>query len=123
MSVQCKAKARRTGARCTAWAGKDGFCFTHSPARAKARAQARKRGGRNRAVGKVGVWAGRITTIAEALNFINDLVIPDLIALENTVPRARALIASAEAAIRAITDGEIENRLSALENIVNRGST
>ena len=116
MATQCKSKTR-AGGRCSAYATQDGFCFTHSPSHAKERAQAHKRGGRHRAVPKVGVWSGRVVTIADALNFINDLVIPDLVALENTVPRARALIASAEAAVRAITDGELEQRISQLESL------
>jgi hypothetical protein len=83
------------------------FCFTHAPERAKERARAHKRGGQNRITPKVGTWNKRIATIADALDCLNDLILPDLIALENTVPRARALIAAIESAIRAIGAGEM----------------
>jgi hypothetical protein len=119
MAMQCKAKTR-TGARCTAYAVSDSqYCFTHAPERARERAQAHRRGGCNRIAPKVGKWQGRIKTIDDALTFLNDLVIPDLIALENTVTRARALIAAIETAIKAIDAGEVERRLTALENLVN----
>jgi predicted transcriptional regulator len=95
------------------------FCFTHAPERAKERARAHKRGGQNRITPKVGTWNKRIATIADALDCLNDLILPDLIALENTVPRARALIAAIESAIRAIDAGELETRLTALERILN----
>jgi len=117
MPTQCKSKTR-TGARCAAYATQDGFCFTHSPAKSRERAQAHKRGGRNRIAPKVGTWNKRITTIADALDCLNDLVLPDLIALENTVPRARAIIAAIESAIKAIDAGEIERRVTALEQIL-----
>lgn len=123
MATQCKAKTR-TGARCTAYAVNDSqYCFTHDPARARERAQAHKRGGRNRIAPKVGTWNKRIATIADALECLNDLVLPDLIALENTVPRARAIIAAIESAIKAIGAGELEARLAALEMVLKNRET
>ena len=52
MTIQCTALTKK-GTRCPNAAAESGFCFTHDPTRAKERAEARKRGGRNKRIQKV----------------------------------------------------------------------
>jgi len=117
MATQCKATTR-TGARCTAYAGSDGYCFTHSPEHAQARARAHRRGGRKRAVPKVaGAWARKIESIGDLVELLN-LVVLDTWQQENTAARSRALLAAIETGIKCLTEGEIEERLAAVEAVL-----
>lgn len=116
IAKQCKAKTKG-GARCGAYAvtGSD-FCLTHDPARAKERAERNRKGGRAKASPKAtaGIAAPQIESIADVIALVN-YVIADLWLLENTVPRARGLLAAGDAAVKALEIGELEARVAALE--------
>ena len=114
---QCKAKTK-SGRRCEAYAvaGSD-FCLTHAPERARDRAERNRKGGYAKRAPKpsANVAPPKIESIADVLAIIN-LVIADLWVLENTVPRARGLLASCEAAAKALEIGELEARVAVLED-------
>jgi hypothetical protein len=92
------------------------FCLTHDPQRAKDRAERNRKGGRAKRSPKAtdGVPAPRIESIADVLAIVN-FVVADLWLLDNTVPRARGLLAAGEAAVKALEIGELEERIAALE--------
>lgn len=117
---QCKAK-KKSGTRCEAYAviGSD-FCLTHDPGRAKERAQRNRAGGLAKAAPKAteGVDAPKVESIADVIALIN-FTIADLWLLENSVPRARGLLAAASEAIKALQIGELEDRVAALESMLN----
>jgi hypothetical protein len=119
---QCKAKTK-SGKRCEGYAltGSD-FCLTHDPKRAKDRADRNRRGGRAHRSPKPteGVAAPKIESVADVLAIVN-FVIADLWVLDNTVPRARGLLAAGEAAVKALEIGELEERVAALEKIASEG--
>ena len=113
---QCKAR-NRTGQRCNGNAGADGYCFTHSPNKAAERSAARKLGGyhRNMAAARVsGDTPIVIASMADVLALIN-ATIADTWQQDNGAARSRALLACADIAIKALTVGEFEARLAALE--------
>ncbi len=96
------------------------FCFWHSPAHAEEAAAARKVGGQRRR---------REHTIAGAyeleglegiggLRRVLDITLADLLGLENTVPRARALIAVVGSGAKLLEVGELEDRVKSLEQTV-----
>lgn len=115
MVADCKGKTR-SGARCQAPAGQSGFCYFHDPSMATVRAQARKMGGKARRAPKPseGTPAPVVSDVASILGLVNQ-VIADVWALENTCPRARALLSAAAEARNALSIGEFEERLKALE--------
>jgi hypothetical protein len=116
---QCKGTTRK-GTQCPNHSGADGFCFVHSPNRAKERAEARKRGGQNRAtphVADAGTIPAEIKTVADVLKVLQYTLI-ELIAQPNGVIRARALIACALGFLKALEVGELEKRLEAVEAIL-----
>lgn len=93
------------------------YCFAHDPARARERAQARKHGGERHRVSHGGDSAGlpcEVRTLADA-NKILAYVLAEVIPMENSIPRARVLLAVFDSAIRALEVGELEARISALE--------
>ena len=122
MTKQCKAHTKR-GTRCPNAAGADGFCFTHSPTRAAERKAARKLGGFNRraAVRVSGNEAVQIKDMGDVLRLIN-AVIADVWALENSPARGRVLLGAADMAIKALTNGELEERVKAIESRLNNGN-
>ena len=63
-------------------------------------------------------WAHKIESIGDLLDLLN-LVIADTVAQDNTAARSRALLAAIETGIKCLTEGEIEERLTELENRIN----
>jgi hypothetical protein len=118
---RCKATTT-TGAPCQAWAGNGSeYCFTHDPAQAERRAQARKLGGYNRRAAHGGAnpagLPGQVRSMADVLTVL-DYTLQECLALENSIARTRALISLATGYIEAIKTGEFEKRLEALEGRV-----
>jgi hypothetical protein len=119
--IRCKAM-KKNGQPCNAWAqGEGGFCFMHDPARAGERSAARKLGGfvtRARHGSDASALPGRIRSLDDVL-LILDYTLQELLSVENSIVRARALIALAGEYRAAITDSELVDRLAALEAVVN----
>ena len=116
----CQSTTRK-GHACGAPAGASGYCFIHDPARAKERAAARRRGGLKRVTphgGDAGNLPAEIRTLSGVLALL-DYTRLELVAMDNGIARARALISLASAYTEAIKIGELEQRLEALEAVVN----
>ena len=115
-SKKCQAKTKN-GRACTGYAVRNSkFCFTHSPSRARERAQARRLGGLRKVAPKAtaGKAAPVIATNTDVLGLVNATIF-DVWLQENTAPRARTLLAAGDAAVRALQIGELEERVRALE--------
>ena len=119
---RCKA-TKRDGRPCQAWsvAGSE-FCFWHDPARAADRARASANGGHARH-GRhlVSTDDGEPVSVADVADVLALLerAVNDVLTLENSIARARALGYLAGAALRALEVGQLEQRLEALEVILN----
>jgi hypothetical protein len=115
--MNCKAKTA-AGDPCKMPATKGGkFCFTHSPAHRRAQAEARKRGGQARHTQHAGnpeSIPARIESIEDARALLAYVMV-ELLAHDNSIPRARALLALFDSFVKALEIGEIEKRLQALE--------
>ena len=117
--VNCKATTK-SGEPCRAWAGESGYCFMHDPASGKARAKARKMGGKRRAVGHGGdlaILPAEIRTTGDVLALL-DYVTAETLVMANSLARGRLLVALAGAFIQAIKVGEFEDRITRLEEAV-----
>lgn len=117
VSAGC-AQAMPDGRRCRAPALRHGrFCFWHEPGKAEEAHEARRLGGlrrgRERTLAVAYDLAGLGST--EAIRRILEIAIFDALGLENSVARARVLIAGGLAAARLLETGELEARLAALE--------
>ncbi|MGB8645626.1 MAG: hypothetical protein WCF84_10340 [Anaerolineae bacterium] len=113
---QCEAKNAQ-GKRCGGYTvGGGRFCFAHDPARAKDRAEARRRGGQARQSPKAseGLPAVKIAGISDVLTLVN-ATIADVWLLPNSPARGRVLLAAAAAALEALQIGQLEERVRALE--------
>lgn len=116
ISRQCKAR-KRNGARCEAFAVIGSvYCLTHDPKRAQERRARNRAGGLARIAPKAtnGKSAPVISSVADCLQLLND-VISDLWVLENSVPRARGLLAASDAGLRVLDAGNLAERIAALE--------
>jgi hypothetical protein len=93
------------------------FCFSHEPQLRQKRSAARLKGGFNRrtAVRVSGDTPITIASMADVLKLIN-CVIADSWQQDNSAARSRVLLSCASVAIEALTMGEFERRLAALEN-------
>ena len=103
----CKANAIRGGR----------YCFHHAPETAAAAAKARKLGGQNRHTqhaGNLDAIPADIASIEDAGKILN-YALAELLIMENTIPRARALLALFDSYIRSFEIGELEKRIAALE--------
>jgi hypothetical protein len=119
--AQCKAKTQ-TGKPCKMRPikGSD-YCFNHDPAAAAQRAAARKRGGEARHTAHAGDPAivpeqiGNIQDARKILDYVKD----ELLAMDNTIARNRALLALFDSFAKALEIGELEERIAALEARLN----
>ena len=106
------------GRRCLAAPLHDGpFCFWHTPEREEDAAEARRLGGlrrrRERTVSGAYDFAG-LGSI-ESIRRILEIAVLDALGLENSIARARLLIAGSLAAAKLLETGELEERLTSLE--------
>ena len=99
------------------------FCFWHAPERAEDAAEARRLGGlrrrREKTVSSAYEFAG-LGTI-ESIRRILEIATIDALGLDNSIARARVLIAAALAAAKLLEVGELEERLGQLEAAVRHG--
>jgi len=100
------------------------FCFAHDPERAQEAAEARRLGGlRRRKEGTIAVAYDLpgLDSVA-GIRRLLDVVVTDGIGLENGIARLRVLIAATVAATNLLKVGEFEERLAALESVIDAGS-
>jgi hypothetical protein len=99
------------------------FCFSHDPERAEEAAEARRLGGlRRRKEGTIAVAYDLpgLDSVA-GIRRLLDVVVTDGIGLENGVARLRVLISATAAATNLLKVGEFEERLAALESVIDAG--
>jgi hypothetical protein len=108
---------KKDGGPCRSWAcsGSD-YCFVHDPAQAKERNIARRKGGKARHGRVLGEIAEppepvRLQTIADVLDLL-ERTANDVLRLENSLSRARTITALCGVVIKAIQDGELEDRVN-----------
>ncbi len=95
------------------------YCFAHDPERATEAADARRLGGlRRRKEGTIAVAYDLpgLETV-EGVRRIFEIARTDLLGLENSIGRARALIAVGTAATNLLRTSDFELRLDALERV------
>jgi hypothetical protein len=106
------------GSRCRAGPQRERpYCFAHDPERAGEAAEARRLGGlRRRKEGTIAVAYDLpgLDTVA-GIGRLLQIVSTDGLAMDNGVPRLRALISTAVAATNLLKVGEFEERLAGLE--------
>ena len=117
-SRQCKATNER-GEPCSSPPVEgSAYCYWHDPSLGKERAEARKKGGRNRRQVKADADTDRgpvqIASPQDVLALIEQ-TISDCLGLENSLARARTIGYLAGVALRAQEVGELEQRLEILE--------
>lgn len=115
--MKCQRKTP-SGNQCKANALKGGrYCFQHAPETRQAAARARKLGGHNSATphaGDPGTIPGNITDLDAAAQILN-YTLAELLVIDNSIPRARALLALFDSYVKAFEIGELEKRIAALE--------
>jgi len=111
------------GRPCRAWPLRgEPYCLWHSPDREEEAAEARRLGGlrRRREKTVAGVYDFEGLGSIEAIRRILAIAIFDVLGLENSIARARVLIAGALAAAKLLETGDLEERLAALEAVHQR---
>ena len=108
------------GSRCGAQKlrGAD-FCYFHAPSLSLERADARRRGGlaRHGPRGEAGEYV--IASPADVLGVLTD-ALNDTMALGNTAGRAKTVAYICQIILKGYEAAEVEGRIKALENKVNR---
>jgi hypothetical protein len=125
-SRQRCAATRIDGSPCGGYAvSKSVFCFAHDPLNAGAIAEARRRGGQARHGRRIGVTgdaeAVALATLGDVLTLL-ERAVNDVLTLENSISRARALGYLAGAWGTLYESSELERRVAALE-AAQHGST
>ena len=109
------------GAPCNASArGESGLCLWHDPELAEAAQDARRLGGqrRRRDVTVHGAYdLGALTTIPEIRRVV-EIVVTDMLGSENSVARARTLLAAAQVLVKLHEVGDLEERVAELESVL-----
>ncbi len=109
------------GRRCGASAlrGED-YCLFHSPAHEEEAAEARRLGGLRRRKEKTLVGAYDLEGLRSvaAIQRLLEIATLDVLALENSVARARALTYISQTALKCLEMGELEERVALLEATV-----
>ena len=118
--TNCKA-ITTNGKRCQAKpkAGSD-LCFIHSPKYAAARSAARRKGGeatRTPHGGTLEIIPSEINTIQDARQILL-YTLQEILPMDNSIPRARVLIALFDSYNESIKTGELAERLTAIESIL-----
>lgn len=114
------------GRLCRAWPLRDApSCFWHAPDREEEAAEARRLGGLRRRREKTVSGADDFAGLGsiEAIRRILEIATIDALGLDNSIARARVLIAAVLAAMKLLETGELEERVVALEAVVRTGRT
>lgn len=114
---------RKNGERCRAPPLHDSeFCFVHAPEHAGEMAEARRLGGlrRRREGTLVGAYDLEELVAVGGLRRVLTIALTDLLGLDNSIARARALIALVGAGSKLLETGELEERVDAMEATLKR---
>jgi hypothetical protein len=96
------------------------FCAVHDPANAEAMGEARRLGGlrRKREVTLAGAYDFEGLTSVPQLRRLLEVAAFDLLSMDNSIPRARVIVAVVLAGAKLLEVGELEERIAALEAAV-----
>ena len=96
------------------------YCFWHHPDLQQEAQEARRLGGLRRRREKTVQGAYEMDGLAtvQEMRRIIEIAILDTLSLENSVARNRVLIAGVQAASKLLEVGELEERMSAVENLL-----
>ncbi len=115
--MKCKGKTK-SGGVCKMPALKNSqYCFTHNPKTRAAQAKARKLGGYNSSTPHAGNPSdipAQIATITDARSIVG-YTLQELMVMDNSIARARALLAVFDSFMKVFEIGELEQRIAALE--------
>ena len=113
----CQAKTAKGTACRMAPLRETDFCWAHAPGRAAQRAEARRRGGFNRAVGHGGDIAqvNRSPRTIQEIFSVLDYALAEAMYLDNGVERGKLLLSITAAYKDVIKGGDLEARVAALE--------
>jgi hypothetical protein len=94
----------------------DGYCFSHSPAQGAKRAAARRLGGsRHRNKHSDAPLPSTEVRGIDAVRALLSYTAAELLVMDNSIARARALIALASVCVEIFKIGELEQRLATIE--------
>ncbi len=116
IAAHCKAKTK-SGQPCPNKPSANGYCFTHDPTRGKERARARRKGGSHSRIAHAGdadALPKQVRTLPDVLAVL-DYALAETLPMENSIQRGRLLVAIAHAFVEAIKEGELEQRVEAIE--------
>ena len=115
--AKCKAKTS-AGEPCKMQPLKgSSYCFTHAPENGAARAMARKAGGerhRTPHYGDDSIIPREVRTLEDA-NKILAYTLAETVPMENSIARARLLLALYDSFVKSFEIGELEKRIQLLE--------
>ncbi|MBI4498977.1 MAG: hypothetical protein HY689_13880 [Chloroflexi bacterium] len=115
------AHIKTSGQPCGAPPLRDGpFCFWHAPDKAEEVVEAQRLGGLRRKREKTIAAAYVLEGLrdVEQVRRVLEIALVDTLSLDNGVPRNRTLVSIAQAGLKAMEVGELEERLAALEAAV-----
>ncbi len=93
------------------------YCFAHDPHKAVERARARKLGGEHRHTphfADASTLPAKVRTLEDA-NGILGYTLAEVIGMDNSIARARVLLAIFDSYVKSFEIGELEKRIAALE--------
>ena len=115
--AKCQAKTK-TGKPCSvpALTGRP-YCFTHSPETRRAQAEARKRGGESRHTphfADLSILPAKVESLQDAHGLLT-YTLAEVVGMDNSIARARVLLALFDSFVKSFEIGELEKRIQALE--------
>jgi len=118
VAKKCAGK-NKDGSACRGYAGKASkFCFQHDPKQAKARSAARKAGGRaNKTPHSKAKAPGMVRDMPGVMELI-DYVLAEALVLQNSLERGRLLVSIVGSYSSALQVGDMERRISDLEESI-----
>jgi hypothetical protein len=116
---RCSGRTAR-GEPCNATPRQNGLCLWHDPELEDAAREARKLGGqrRKREVAIRGAYDVEGLTSIPEIRRIVEIAVADLLGMENSLGRDRALLSAAQTAARLLETGEFEERLATIEGVL-----
>ena len=117
---RCSAKTA-AGEPCKATPrGERALCLWHDPELAEAAQEARRVGGQRRKREVTVLAAYEVDGLASIpeIRRVVEVVVSDLLGMENSVARARALLSASQVAVSLLEKGETEDRLAAIEAVL-----
>ena len=117
---RCSAKTA-AGEPCKATPrGERALCLWHDPELAETAQEARRVGGQRRRREVTVLAAYEVEGLASIpeIRRVVEVVVSDLLGMENSVARGRALLSAAQVALGLLEKGETEERLAAIESVL-----